>query len=356
MRWLLSLVLVLVAVGMLRVVGCGGDEPIPCDPELLGADCPKAQCNAAECPPELEVCVYGEANEGTLCLSGVERGLCSSGECSELRRIPCESSGDCPRAPERHCGYIHCGDDEYCEYIPRPNGCIASDGSIGKCLDGVCTLYSGEIECVDNRIGAPCRRADGRDGTCKYGLCGGPEFCEGVVCDQGDDLCERAFCNHAGECEYRPPRECRPPSICQTSDCDPATGECVNTPVPDGPYGEAFCCNGEYCARRTCETFESCSPQGASPPWCLYAPVPDGPYEDAFCCNGEQCNPPGNCETLSCSPTGCVYMPAPDGQSCVSPRRCESSTTVCILYSCWEVCSVYSGGEPGVCIQGKCFD
>ena len=57
---------VAMVIGTLRIVGCGGDEPIPCDPDLLGGDCPEVQCKAAACSAEAEVCVYGVADEGEL--------------------------------------------------------------------------------------------------------------------------------------------------------------------------------------------------------------------------------------------------------------------------------------------------
>lgn len=340
MRYWIGFVLFLLALGTLRVVGCGGDARIPCDPDLLGGDCPEVQCNAAECLPDAKVCVYGAVDEGELCLSGSERGLCSDGGCVELRQVPCEGNLDCPRAPERFCGYTSCGEDKYCEYTPRDEerGCNASDGSVGMCRDGVCTPYSGEIGCGEAWYYSPCRTADGREGECWYGLCGGPEFCEGVVCDPAEDLCQRVGCNWAGECEYLPVR-CYPPDSCQTAHCDPTTGECVNRPVPDG---------------EVCDYWGTCSPGRCASGECVRTPEPDGQACNDF--TPSSLPAVSACESGRCASGECVGTQVPNGQTCHVPAQCVEYGQCCWLWGtfCWTCCYSMSEAWSGVCEDGSC--
>ena len=199
MRYLVGFVFVL-ALGALRVAGCGEESSIPCDPDLRAEDCPDDgdECTGVTCPVDIAVCRY---------------------------HVVAHTIGA---------------------------GCALSDGSVGYCdiLTG-CTKTAGSISCkhgynnqADWPDGTLCRSPDGLEGTCLDGLCGGEYFCEGVVCDDPDNLCESdQFCNWEGVCEFRQVTQCYDGNSCTVDECDPDKG-CVYTQRPNGadcaPNG--LCC------------------------------------------------------------------------------------------------------------------
>lgn len=133
-------------------------------------------------------------------------------------------------------------------------GCALSDGSVGVCTHEGCRKESGPISCkhgyanlYDWEDGTLCRSSDLREGTCLDGVCGGEHFCEGVVCDEPDNLCESdQFCNWEGVCEFRQVTKCNDRSDCTSDKCDPDVG-CVYINRPNGaecvlPGADWFCC------------------------------------------------------------------------------------------------------------------
>jgi len=224
------------------------------------------------------------AFNGRCCLRYVFRfwlafalGVVLLGGCGE-DRIPCESVEDCPPVDPGECE-IHplCQQGSCRYYSDRVGaGCARSDGSVGVCehpitkpsskADG-CTEESGPIsckhgynDCCNWEDGALCRSQDLREGTCLDGVCGGEQFCEGVVCDEPDNLCGTdQFCNWEGVCEFRQVTKCPSDgSTCTFDECDPDIG-CVYPHRPDGAdcvvSGNFFCClfgDTSCCTYGTC--------------------------------------------------------------------------------------------------------
>ncbi|MBS1149990.1 MAG: Integrin alpha beta-propellor repeat protein [Myxococcaceae bacterium] len=130
------------------------------------------------------------------------------------------------------------------------------------------------------------------------------------------------------------PLECRePPSRCATTHFDPAQGQCVLTPRP----------NGEACASR-CVTQGSCS--GGSCVGAFLACTDSNACTDDSCTEEQGCvhapkrcptPAPNKCQAASCDPVqGCLLSPAADGTPC-GPRDCHTNTTrVCIAAQCVE--------------------
>jgi hypothetical protein len=199
MRYLVGFVFVL-ALGTSLVAGCGEESSIPCDPDLRAQDCPDDgdECTGVTCPVDIAVCRY---------------------------HVVAHTIGA---------------------------GCSLSDGSVGYCdIQEGCTEESGPISCKrsgshnDYPNGVLCRSPDEREGTCLHGVCGGENFCEGVVCDEPDNLCgSDQFCNWGGLCEFRQVTHCPSDgSSCTFDECDPDKG-CVYILRPDGAdcAPEVFCC------------------------------------------------------------------------------------------------------------------
>lgn len=74
--------------------------------------------------------------------------------------------------------------------------------------------------------------ADGVAGVCRNGVCGAPDLCEGVVCDD-TDACTIDECAWNGMCSFTP-IDCIDDNYCTEDWCDPAEGSCEHVAKPDG--------------------------------------------------------------------------------------------------------------------------
>ncbi len=182
--------------------------------------------------------------------------------------IPCESHEDCPPVDPGVCDMRPLCQQGFCRYSSGRvgAGCALNNGSMGVCSHEGCGVKQGPISCkhgyndqADWPDGTLCRSSDLREGTCLDGVCGGEQFCEGVVCDEPDNLCgSDQFCNWKGVCEFRQVTQCNDGSTCTFDECDPDRG-CVYTRRPDGATcaTDVFCCLitsgfGECCRDGTC--------------------------------------------------------------------------------------------------------
>jgi hypothetical protein len=148
MKWLLSLVLVLVAVGTLRVVGCGDadadlcggcDDGDPCtedrcvyDPEDLRFDFSFSWCGPDDPgDPDDYRCVHFRKPDGSPCGGGK---VCVDGLCAENLCANCEDDGN---SCTIDCDY----ETGACDYLAVRNwiGC-EDDGREGECYEGVCVV------------------------------------------------------------------------------------------------------------------------------------------------------------------------------------------------------------------------
>ena len=204
MRWLLSLVLVLLAAGTLRVVGCGE--------------------SAAECQTS-EDCD--------------DQNVCTDDYCRRTGGQPlaCEHELVEEDADYSNWGIVDC----------------SLDGGLGYCVKGVCEedscddgdTCSDEVpdilgDCVGVGVhpdGTPCIFGS-VSGVCIWGTCQEYNPCENVVCDDGN-LCTTDRCDYRAEgaCSFTPVG-CSDGNQCTSDICDPETGDCVNVPGLDG----SVCC------------------------------------------------------------------------------------------------------------------
>lgn len=115
-----------------------------------------------------------------------------------------------------------CDSDELCDDGDWCNGAEV-------CVDGGC--QSGQpIVCETEIDLAPCQTVAcvGLDG------CVITELDNYTDCDDGNKCTKGSYCLY-GECLTGTPLNCSAPlAVCYSSGCDPATGECLNEPLPDG--------------------------------------------------------------------------------------------------------------------------
>ena len=181
MRYLFGFVLLLLALGTLRVVGCGDepvDERIPCQAHWECDD--QNECTDDRCVGEYchntDVVVFDYPRLALCDLDGVEQfyedGVCVSGICERRRSCTalymcedwiCKPEGDRERWGN-YCTRDMC-DEGTCTYTPEPNGsfccyawerfncsftapCDYKCTRSGECQDGQCCLAG---NCYESR-------------------------------------------------------------------------------------------------------------------------------------------------------------------------------------------------------------
>jgi len=135
-------------------------------------------------------------------------------------------------------------DSDILEGLETP--CSRADLNCGDgnpCTRDYCANY---IDVFDTGVSGPmCEHDPTNDGeecgfdqialTCRGGLCGAAQLCEGVVC-RDDNLCTDDTCAWDGECVFAPV-SCDDGDLCTNDRCDPNTGRCdFTTPSEDGTY------------------------------------------------------------------------------------------------------------------------
>jgi hypothetical protein len=195
MRYLVGLVLLLLALGTLRMVGCGGEQANPCD-------------DGNQCTFERYVsdrCMYWDRH-GEVCDFDGAPGRCSYTACVEDL-----------------CINVNCDDGDICS----EDRCDFNSGE--------CFYYNAGLE------GETCTR-NGLQGICSNVYCRTFD-CADEDCDDGD-LCTDDWCivrelegARYDECMSFP-INCQTGSVCTQGSCDSNTGTCIQTPVSDGVH----CC------------------------------------------------------------------------------------------------------------------
>jgi hypothetical protein len=279
MRWLIGLTLFLLALGMLRVVGCGDESP--CGDCNDGNPCTRDVCDSyntsgtISCDPEdiSYRCVHPRVPDGAPCGSG---NICVGGACVENPCADCEDDGnDCTI----DCDY----ETGACEYVPLPDGTQCTGIRLsGECVSGVCIV------------------------------------CEELNCDDGD-LCTVDFCDPAyGGCLHGPVF-CWDGDRCEV--CDPETGECSEA-LAEGHWCEAnreIGLDGTY-LHGSCESGR-----------CTGQPC-DLTSEEVYPCPVEQ--DPTTLNDWVCCPGGGLHVYYPRGY-CFTDSGCDLALRRDI---CWTEC------------------
>jgi len=225
------------------------------------------------------------------------------------------------------------------------------DAELGECTS--VPMEDGTV-CDD---GNPCTEGD----ACAGGGCSpGPALDDGAECDDGElctegDLCTGGIC--AGVAV-----DCRETAGGCRGVCDPATGGCVDEPLPDGSEcnDRDACTTGESCAAGVCGGGENacfCRGKADGTPCddgsactvgdacagdaCTGTLVDCSDHDDA--CNEGACDPAsGVCGAVPRAPG----TPCEDGDACTTGDACELGRCAGAPVDCSSL--------DGPCVQGAC--
>ncbi len=196
------------------------------------------------------------------------------------------------------------------------NGTLCDDGDLctteSTCQAGACV--GAPIVCPS---AGPCEKA----GVCDpaTGICAAPTGApDGVPCDDGS-LCTKGDVCKAGKC-HGMIIPCGPPGSCQAAGvCDPVTGLCSFSALPDG----STCSDGNACTGKDVCKGGVCYGGAA-----LVCP-PAGPCQDAGICKSE-----GDVASCVPGPPSANGTPCDDGNLCTDKDVCKSGTCVGAVRQC----------------------
>ncbi len=227
-----------------------------------------------------------------------------------------------------------------------------SDSGAGDSGDG-----GGKTDAGDSQGGKDASDATGGPGSC-VGKCGDYDssstcncdaYCmeAGDCCDDFELVCSCATdsdcqagvgnCGSAscqdGLCESTT-KKCNDSNDCTADSCDPATGNCVSTPMANGTS-----CDNVGCKEGTC-TAGSCKAGGNAPDG-DYCDDGDPCSDDDECTGGTckgltptDCDDYDECTADSCAAgAGCVNKPVSNGAACDDGDACTSGDS-CQLGNC----------------------
>lgn len=217
MKWLLSLVLVLLAVGALRVVGCGDDLECTSDEDCDdGNECTFEDCRASY------GCWYEPVDDGTRCGNG---RVCWGGVCTEDPCVACEDDGN-------ECTYeceYEIEDGPQCGHFPVLDGNPCQNGT-GRCYSGECCIEDPACD-DDDQCTKDCKVAETEE-------CVSTPWPDGTLCQAKD----RRSTEVPGVCVERRCRFlCYEKLPCNHEDEPCLTGECVS--IPDDPWPSLRYCS-----------------------------------------------------------------------------------------------------------------
>jgi hypothetical protein len=315
---------------------CGRlDGALICAGEALVCEEPESPCLRAVCDPAVEGCVLIPIpdDEAPAC---DDEDPCTTGDhCEEGACLGEPVPLDCVD-PQDACNEAQCDPATgQCVAAPVADGVTCDDGDActiaDHCMDGGCVGDPGAQDCQAQA--GPCET-----GACDpvTGACVFTALEEGSACDDGD------LCTPASTCVLvddqiacvGAPTDCSAlDEVCSRGVCDPATGACVLTPIPEEEGAicddDDRCTEGDHCAG------------GA----CVGVPID-------LDCSGLT----SACTQGACDPgTGeCVALLRDDGVSCVDGDLCTSGDQ-CLSGVCVGAPVALDCGDlDGVCAVGRC--
>ena len=307
-----------------------------------------------------------DCTDGVLC-NGTEQ--CLRGHCAAAPPEDCDDGSSCT---VDWCDVLA---DE-CRHDPVADGSACDDGDLctqgqtgdvcqgGTCVGGAAVVCGASDQCHEAAVCNPAT-----------GLCAAAPVADGTPCDDGNACTQSDTCQ-SGVCAGEPRVECPAVDSCHApGTCNPATGLCVNPPLPEGtPCDDgSLCTTGERCqglactggAPVVCTAADQCHTAGVCDPatgLCTSPPAADGtPCDDGDACTegqdgdvcqggtcvggapvictaSDQCHDVGTCDSVSgqCSnpPLG-DGTPCDDGSACTQSDSCQAGACV--------------GAEPVVC-------
>ncbi len=287
--------------------------------EMAVGTCETAYCDKGEC-------VKMAAPVGKQC-EAEGLGECQSGQCE-----PVDGAMACVAVPAANgtpCGefFVACGGaggclDGACD-DPCDDGNPCTDG---KCTATGCVYTNNTVKCDD---GDPCTAND----VCADGVCGGEKVCdctEDADCehlDDGNPCTGYHECKANGTCAIKAATVVKCPETgfepCQTNECNPASGKCVETVAEDGvECDDAIeCTTGDFCVEGECT--------GIGDITCEYV-CDDGVDEDedgVMDCDEPECWGVGDCAQPECGDGTCQELAEETCLSC--PEDCGECPPEC---------------------------
>ncbi len=191
-------------------------------------------CTVDSCATSIGACISEPADAGTPCQGN---GSCDgNGICVP----PTDVCDGCPPTLNA-CTVNECNEStQQCEVSNVPDGTVCAPN--GACVSGECV--------VDLCAGKDCD--DGNECTSNLcdpatGDCSNPPAADGTVCNGGAGSCQGGACVDdpcAGQ-------NCDDGDECTDNACDPATGLCINDPLPEGTpcaeFPNGYCAIGGDC-------------------------------------------------------------------------------------------------------------
>ncbi|GMV38354.1 MAG: hypothetical protein AMXMBFR64_00700 [Myxococcales bacterium] len=395
------------------------------------ADCASkasGPCQTASCDKDEGTCRVVNEPTTTVCDDGdacTEDDHCDAGACVAGKPKACNDDNGCTDDacnPDLGCVYTNnvaaCDDGDACT---GPDQCQGGACKAGPDICGECNTTA---DCASKEDGNLCNGTlKCQDGSCVLDTativdCAAPPACKtvacnpssgqcvlsdaaaGLACDDGDGCTVGDACQ-AGVCTAGPEKDCDDGSLCTTDSCNPATGNCSNTPITlncdDGNLCTTDACDPAtgacaHLAAVLCDDGDACTDEACDPATgaCFGVPLvvcdDDDPCTDDSCdpatggcttapntapcddhdpcttddvCSAGECTPgtstacdDGNpCTNDACNPTNgaCIYTPntAPcnDGNACTSQDTCKDG-------ACGGVAKVCNDGDP--CTDDAC--
>jgi hypothetical protein len=312
-------------------------------------------CNGAEVCNPLVGCLAGQAPNCD------DSRSCTQDICSEAQQ-------QCVHLPN----HAACNDGLFCTGTetcstagPTPTGCVPGNPLICP-SDGIaCTIDAcseAALGCTYTPDSASCPAGQ----TCvpQQGGCTAAQPCSSSAECQDGNLCNGIEACVANFCQPGQPMSCNDNVGCTVDSCNPANGQCSNTPN-SALCDDGFACNGV----ETCNAQLGC----VSPP-----PVS---CDDGIACTQDQCQEPnGTCSHLAqhflcddgqlCNGVevcdlqlGCQAGPAitcPDDGIACTDDFCDPAVGGCVhepdssMCPCGQTCDPQAGGCGNFCLIKEC--
>ncbi len=357
----------------------------PCVPLTLVACCNEEDgCTSPDGSPFVGrwICAPEYINEHGWVHTSAESMPCGAGqECSEVGVFP--NLGLCQDIPS--CvSHEDCDDNNQCTQDSCVDGRCENISMIGESCDDndpcttgdTCVVASStdttlvcrglEKNCDDSN---PCTidSCDIATGECVY-----TQLEDGTVCNDGNPCTIEDVCQ-SGSCIGKE-KPCNDANPCTLDSCDEESGECINTPVADSTVcddgnectledvcEEGFCVGTEKnCDDSNPCTIDSCNPLSGE---CGYTNVPDGTDCSSVSSAGRSICIAGTCVNDWCQATDeqeCCIKPS-GSQHQVGICECDLAensdfgvwviSTSCGMYEDGKACINNAEGKP-TCIGG----
>eukprot|EP01060_Flectonema_neradi_P033563 TRINITY_DN5669_c0_g2_i1.p1 TRINITY_DN5669_c0_g2~~TRINITY_DN5669_c0_g2_i1.p1 ORF type:complete len:578 (+),score=143.59 TRINITY_DN5669_c0_g2_i1:53-1786(+) len=312
------------------------------DPDLcvMAPACPDTECSTSKCDPATGNCVNTPKADGTMCNDNdifTTNDRCLGGNCIGDPDL-CVMA---PACPDTECSTSKCDPATgNCVNTPKADGTMCNDNDIftinDRCLGGNCIgdpdLCAMAPACPNTECSTG--KCDPANGNCVFTPVADGTGCDDMRPETNNDRCKGGVC--MGDLDLCDMAPMCPDTDCTVGSCDPATGNCIHTPVANGIMCDDMrpdtdndrCRNGvcmgdlNLCAMTTCPdtdcTTGRCDPSNGN---CIDTPVADGIMCDDMrpetmfdkcvmgtcvgemdVCAGLACvAPDNNCLTSSCS-------------------------------------------------------